>query len=329
MRVLVLTFGDAKTGSTYFRIGQYDKFLRDAGLQLTYITKSSLERLDSRDLTGYDVLFNQKCLISPRMAQCLIRGVRRIIFDFDDAIYTRPGRDYSWLTRMRVQHRLRFWLNRADVVTVANHVLGQFAERYCKPRIVPMALDLSEWKPRVEKNHRTKIVIGWTGAPVNQRYLADIVPSLTHILATNPGVEFRVFSGKRPELAIPFNYHPFEPEKAADFVRNLDIGLLPLANDTFSRAKSPIKAVQYLASGVPVVANRYGATCDILNSNNSVSVIDGNWEEAFRCLIDSPARREKMSASAREFAESNHDRRIIGQQLLTLISGEGKTGFQG
>jgi len=57
-------------------------------------------------------------------------------------------------------------------------------------------------------------------------------------------------------------------------VSGFDIGLCPLPNDEFSRGKSPVKSLQYLASGAAVVASPYGAVQDILTGE-----VTGLWAE--------------------------------------------------
>jgi len=62
-------------------------------------------------------------------------------------------------------------------------------------------------------------------------------------------------------------------------MQSLDIGLLPLNDDEYSRGKSPIKAIQYLACGIPVVGNIFGGASEILNAENSIAVnSDQEWK---------------------------------------------------
>jgi len=326
LRVLVVTFGDADTGSTHFRVGQYRPELEAAGLELTFVSKHDLPGLGGQALRGYDLLLNQKSLLPTGLARRLRRSVGRVLFDFDDAIYTRPGRDFSPLTRFRVRRRLAFWLRHADRVIAANSVLADYARRYCEPLLLPMALDLDEWHPadRTSQAPRSSggIAIGWAGAPVNLRYLQAVEPALARLMRERDDVTLRILSGERPRLSIPFTHVPFERAAVPGFVRDLDIGLLPLEDDPFSRGKSPIKAIQYIASGVPVVADIHGATRDILEPGHAVAVHDGQWEAALRELIEQPERRAAMGGRARVFAERHFDRAKVAPRLLAAITGD-------
>ena len=44
------------------------------------------------------------------LGEKIIKSSKRIIFDFDDAIYTRPGKQYHLLVQRRINRRLHLWL---------------------------------------------------------------------------------------------------------------------------------------------------------------------------------------------------------------------------
>jgi glycosyltransferase involved in cell wall biosynthesis len=185
-----------------------------------------------------------------------------------------------------------------------------------------MALDLEVWHPAPAPRAPADIVIGWAGAPVNLRYLHAVEPALARLFRDRGDVCLHILSGERPRLSVPFTYEPFHPDRVPGFVRELDIGLLPLEDDPFSNGKSPIKAIQYIASGIPVVANIHGATRDILQPGHAVAVHDDQWETALRDLIEQPDRRAAMGGRARSFAERHFDRTRVAPRLIAAITGD-------
>ena len=135
-------------------------------------------------------------------------------------------------------------------------------------------------------------------------------------------MQLTVFSGARPNLKCPFSYVNFTPNGEAEFIQKLDIGLLPLSDEEYSRGKSPIKALQYLACSVPVVGNVYGATSEILTPLNSIAVHEEEeWGEALIELITNRARAAFLGQSGRNFVTTHHCNQKIGKQLAkTLLS---------
>ena len=322
MKALVIISRDQDKASTRFRFVQYEELLAERGITLEYVRRDAITEDVLARLPDYDVLINQKCLMKKRLAKKVIAASRRIIFDMDDAIWTRPGRDHSWFTAWRVKSRLRQWLSAANVVTVANNYLADYARQYAqRVEVVHMALDTEQWKPREQANKQT-LTIGWAGSPATLKNLEHIGEQLCEYLKKNPNMRLAVYSGKRPQLPCEFDYTPFVPGTEAEFASQLDIGLLPLpTDDAFTRGKSPIKALQYMASGVPVIGQIRGATAEILDESNSIAVQDeSDWEKAIETLVGDSQKRQSMGEIARNKIIREYDLNKTATQLYTLIA---------
>lgn len=321
MKIVVITFGDPQSGSTKYRIMQYESFLQSKGISLEYIQKGDFQESFLPSIREADLVINQKSLLPLRLARKILKASKRTIFDFDDAIYTRPGRPYSWLTDQRVRRRLKVWLRGAGMVTAANQFLKEYAlQETNKVEVLPMTLDLELWKPDKKIPSET-MTMGWAGAPANLHHIERLDGVLCHLLAKNPKLRLSIYSGKRPKLSCPFAFTPFQDGSEASFIQKLDIGLLPLTDEEFSRGKSPIKAIQYLACAVPVVANVWGATAEILTRENSIWVSrEEDWAEAVQTLIDSPAAAARLGCKGREHATLYHNKTAAQERLWQLIT---------
>lgn len=321
MHVFVLTIGNSYAGSTKYRIKQYEPFLKEQGVTVDCIDLKNFHLSNLHRIANADLVINQKCLIPIQIAKKIRAASRRLLFDFDDAIYTRPGKPYSWLTKWRVKRRLNFWLRHSDGIMTANHYLGQYAKAIARQvDILPMALDLSLWKP-IEKKTSEKIFLGWAGAPVNLVHLERIEPVLTSLLKAYPQVVLKVYSGQRPRLSCDYEFVPFKEGTEQAFVQQLDIGLLPLPEEEFSKGKSPIKALQYLACEVPVIGNVYGATSEILNASNSLSVTTPEeWKNALQqCILDRNLS-QRLGKAGRMWVERHHNLKHVQKQLCRILT---------
>ncbi|MEI6531394.1 MAG: hypothetical protein WCN87_01075, partial [Chlamydiota bacterium] len=182
MKIFAVTVSGA---STLFRLDQYKDLLEEHGVTFT-------------DQPSSNITFVQKQLLPLSKQRSLRKKASRLIFDFDDAIWTRPLNPYSWLTALRVKSRLHYWLKNADVVICASSFLASYAAKFCIPHILPMALDTDLWKP-LEKS-AGPIRLGWAGAPHNLHHLER----LDNVLKQIPSIELHVFSGKNPSLTMPY-----------------------------------------------------------------------------------------------------------------------------
>jgi len=323
MNMLALYSRDLGKGSTKYRLAQYLEYFKSRELNVKPVNRDGINKLLIKEVSRFDILLNQRYLFNYSLAKKLIKSSRRIIFDFDDAIYTRPGKPYSLLAGFRVRRRMQLWLKRSDVVTTSSLFLSEYAKKFTDSvEIVPMALDLDLWKPK-EKNHGDRsIIIGWAGAPVNINLIEQIDEVLLGLLNKYPFVKLSIFSGRKPRLSCPFDYHPFQPGLEPDFVRNIDIGLLPLNDDEFYRGKSPIKAIQYIASGAPVVGNIIGATGEILNSENSITVSGmKEWFDALETLVLRRDLLKSMGAAGRKYAEQQFSFKTVADNFYNILSG--------
>jgi glycosyltransferase involved in cell wall biosynthesis len=221
-----------------------------------------------------------------------------------------------------VKRRLRLWLERSDIVTTSNHFLARYARQYSNSvEVIPMALDLDTWKPS-EKSSGEKITIGWTGAPINVPLIESLGSALSFLVKKYPFVKLAIFSGQKPQLKCPFEYYSFRPGHEAAFVQDLDIGLLPLANEEYSMGKSPIKAIQYLACGVPVIGNVIGATGEILNVKNSIAVSnEDEWIQGCGKLITNRDLAKSMGRAGCEYVQKHHNVNLVAEHFCRVLVG--------
>lgn len=293
MRIAVFPIGNLESPSTWYRIGQYLPHFQAAGIEVEFAPK---------DLDRFDLVLNQKNLF-PK----IIRH-KRLLFDFDDALWTRPIKPYSFLTQWRVNRRLHRWLQGAETI-VANEYLARYARQHCSNvSVIPMSLDLDHWKP----GQPERGLIGWSGAPHNFHYLQKIEDDLLRLKADFPWITFAVYSGQKPNLKIPFEYVPFKKGEEPLFTQRLSIGLLPLDDDPYSFGKSPIKALQYMACGVPVVTNGKGATQELLQGE--AEQVTHSWYESLSRMLTSPKKQ-----NGRALAEAHHDIKKVSKKLIALL----------
>ncbi len=319
MKILALTFGDFDCASTYYRILQYIKPLSNSGIEFSHFQAKCFQDFDS--IPKYDYVILQKTILSVRKVRKLALLANRFIYDADDRMWLAPFKEHSFFTRIRIRHRMRCIARLAHVCTVANEIIAEDIKQFGgTTEIVPMALNGTTWYP--EKSPKNQIIIGWTGAPVNLPYLKEILPSIKAVLQSFGSCRFLIHCGKDPAWQdIEYSYVPFVPGSEPEIVRSFDIGLLPLPDNPFSDGKSPIKALQYLASGVPVICSKTLA-CENLFKDQRVALFSENlteWRTNLQMLCQDSEYRKLISSKGLKFFEENHDLPEVSQQILGLL----------
>jgi glycosyltransferase involved in cell wall biosynthesis len=306
MRVLALTFGDSNLASSKYRVYQYIEPLRALGIEVQTVPANSF--CTWSDLPKYDLLLIQKKLFPVGQVRRFRKVARRIVYDTDDATWHPHGRPHFWLTNLRTRMRLKAITRKADMVLTANEVLAAHLRPLSRRlEVVPMSLDETIWRFRSEREPAQHPCIGWAGHPVNLRYLEAIEPALAAVQHRFPKAEFRIFCGEAPRFKqVRSEQVPFDPQREAETIRSFDIGLLPLPEGPFAEGKSPIKALQYMASGAATVLTPLGATRMMFQDGHTglFARTMTEWQKALETLLENPARICEFGSNAREHFET-------------------------
>lgn len=319
MNVIALTIGDETVASTHYRLGQFVVMLETRGVSLSIVQVKRFD--DWVSLEKYDLVILQKRLLRPSLIRRIRKRAKHFIFDTDDAIWEPHGREHSWWTRFRTDRRLRAVTAAADACTVPNEHLAQALRPLAKQlHLIPMALDENHWKPSAERSPGP-IRIGWSGAPPNLAYLIELGETLEEVQAARPDSELIIYCGKVPAWnhRVKFVHQSFQPGTEASVVETFDIGLLPLPDNRFAAGKSPIKALQYAACGIPCIASPIGATTEIVQ-HEKTGLLAGNrneWREALIRLIDNQQERKRLGNEARRQFLAGHSR---GHVLTSMVA---------
>jgi glycosyltransferase involved in cell wall biosynthesis len=85
---------------------------------------------------------------------------------------------------------------------------------------------------------------------------------------------------------------------------DFDIGIAPLLDTPFTRSKSPIKAIEYNALGIPVVASNVGPYRDYVvdGVNGFLCDTEAEWVDRLNLLVSDADLRASMSEQARQVA---------------------------
>ena len=328
MKVLVLTVGDVHVASTQYRFGQFVESLRTEGVEMVMRPASGFR--DWKLAAGHDLVVVQKRLMRASWVRQVRKHSRRLAFDTDDAIWEPHGKPHSLWTRLRTMHRLKAICGAADLCTVPNeHLASHLRPLARRVEIVPMALDETLWFPAATRKPGP-LRIGWAGAPPNLAYLARLGEVLAEIQRQRPQTEVVVYCGQKPDFGsgVSFTHIPFVPGTEADAVRGFDIGLLPLPDDAFAAGKSPIKALQYAACGIPCIASPVGATCETVSHGETgfTATTPAEWTSAILALAGDERLRQRLGETARLGFAAHHTRSAVQQRLLgcwrALVSGQ-------
>lgn len=103
------------------------------------------------------------------------------------------------------------------------------------------------------------------------------------------------------------------------YVAALDVGLAPYTEVAFNRKSYPLKVLQYLAAGVPVVSSPNGATDDL---GDAVHLASG--PDAFeRAILDALREGDPARRRARQTAAASRPWTVVAGELVSACAARG------
>jgi glycosyltransferase involved in cell wall biosynthesis len=245
----------------------------------------------------------------------LFRGPR--VLDIDDAIWLEGITGLSAPVMARG----------VDAVIAGNQYLADWASQYCKTiHIVPTAVDAQTMRPRsTPRRPDDPFVIGWMGSTATLPFLAAIQAPLARVLNAIPRASLLVLANDPPilpELAgLPVRFIPWSPQSEVEALHQIDVGIMPLPDDAYTRGKCSLKMLQYMAGALPVVVSPVGMNQDLLNAGEIgfAASTPAQWIEALHSLHDGPDARRRMGATGRTLVEQRFDVRVVAARLAEIF----------
>ena len=237
----------------------------------------------------------------------------RLVYDLDDDLLHIP-REHPEAAALRPKTQVvRRMLRLADQVLVSTPALA--ARVGVAATVVPNGLDEQLWTaaPAIPRPRQMPVRILCMGTATHTADFALIEPALARIaedFGYRVSIDMIGFSDA-PHLPEWVKRLPIPPSARASYPgfvhwftgqRAWDIGLAPLVDSAFNRCKSAIKALDYAAAGIPVIASDgpvyRGSPADGVGGMLVANRPDA-WYAAISRLIRDVPLRERLALGAR------------------------------
>jgi glycosyltransferase involved in cell wall biosynthesis len=189
----------------------------------------------------------------------------------------------------------------ADRVIVGNDVLADWACGMNRDvRVIPTCVDPTDYVMRTSWAIAGGVpVIGWIGSLATEHYLLDIADALREVhRRTGARLEMISSPGSVPPALSDFTTRiPWSPASTKR-IGTWDIGIMPLRDGVYERAKCGYKLLQYGASGVPVIASPVGVNVSLVSEMSGLSpATEPEWVDAITHMLEESADHRGRRAS--------------------------------
>ena len=339
MQVLALVPAIYDTSpSQRYRIEQWEPLLRERGVEITYapfedeelhalVYKPGFLAKKLKLATGafkrrlsliskvkdYDLVYilREAALLGPPIFERLVhqRGVP-IVFDFDDAIfvsYRSPSNGY--LSYLKFASKTKTICRISSHVMVGNPYLAEYARQVNDHvTVIPTTIDTEKYRVPRSTEKSDPPVIGWTGSHSTVQHL-DTLRGALKKLAERESFRLRVIGAPSYDLpGVDVEVIRWRSETEVEDVAAIDIGVMPLPEDRWSIGKCGLKALQFMASGIPTVCSPVGVNTNIIqdDQNGFLANTEDEWVDKLSRLLRSHELRQRLGQAGRVTVEEKY-----------------------
>lgn len=275
-----------------------------------FLVKSLMHRKrDLVDVSSYDMVFlyREAHMLGTTWFERRIKkaGVKMVV-DFDDSIWLKDvSNGNRHLAFLKKPGKTAEIVGLCDAVIVGNSYLADYARQY-NPNVfvIPTTIDTDYYVPQKVEEKADRVCIGWTGSSTTLKHFSLAVPVLRKLREKyGERLTFRLISDELFEGELPGleNVRWNKDSEVKDLMA-IDIGIMPLPDDAWSRGKCGFKGLQYMALGKPAVMSPVGVNTDIIDPgrNGFLANTPEEWEDVLSRLIENPSLRQKIGEEGRK-----------------------------
>lgn len=322
-----------RSPSQRFRFEQYFDFFRENGFEpeLAFLLSEEDDRIfyrsgkfsqklgvlirsffkrhrDVRAAKNADIIFVQREAFmtgSTYFEKKLSQLGKKMIFDFDDSIWildtSAANKKWEWLKDANKTSRI---IGMSDLVLAGNQYLADYAKQFNKNvSIIPTTIDMGRNKRIETIKTDGKVCIGWSGSITTIKHFEYAIPFLLKVKEKyGDKVYVKVIgdsSYENTELGI--KGVAWSSEHEIKELCEMDIGIMPLPNDEWTKGKCGLKGLQYMALAIPTIMSPVGVNTKIIQDgqNGYLAGSVDEWLEKISALIESKELREKIGNEGR------------------------------
>lgn len=232
---------------------------------------------------------------------------KRLIYDIDDLVFLKhESKANRFIAFLKGKSKPIFLMKKAHHVITCTPFLDEFVRKYnTNTTDISSTVDTTtRYLPVNKYKNDHQVVIGWSGSHSTSKYLYLLKDVLQEL---SKEVDFKlVVMGDKSFHVEGVNIDAFDWKEEIEIstLQGFDIGLYPLPFEEWVLGKSGLKAIQYMALGIPTVATEVGTIHRIIvDGENGYLIPENNktiWKDRILALIEDENLRKKFGSMARQ-----------------------------
>ncbi|MFM7539366.1 MAG: glycosyltransferase family 4 protein [Planctomycetota bacterium] len=231
-------------------------------------------------------------------------------FELDDAVFLRDSYSEKGFHDNRRSARFRRIANESDAIIAGNKHLACVSREYGSKgiiEVIPTSVNMAIYDKDYGVRSNKHMSLVWIGSSSTLQGLDRFRNTLEKIGQTFPDVVLKLICDK----FLKFNYLrteeiPWTEKNENRDISTADIGISWIPDDPWSKGKCGLKVIQYMASGLPVVANSVGVHPEMIQQGCNGFLADNNedWIRAINQLLADASMRKEMGNRSRQIVKT-------------------------
>jgi len=252
---------------------------------------------------------------------------RKLIYDIDDLIYLRDTNEANkFLKNFKGKSKSFYLMRIADHVITCTPRLDDFVKKFNSHTTdISSTVDTEKrYLPKADYESNDIIKIGWSGSYSTSKYLYLLKDVLIE-LSKSHKFQLVVMGDKDFYIeGVNIKAIPWSEENEMTTLKSFDIGIYPLPDEEWVYGKSGLKAIQYMALGIPTIATAIGANFRIITDGvNGFLIAPDNYEKwSIRLaeLIQDAELRKRLGREGRKKVEEKYSIHTNAPHYLQILN---------
>ena len=250
---------------------------------------------------------------------------KRLVYDLEDNVMIKKSSEINSIVGFfKGTGKIKYLINAADHVITSSSFLNDYCLRINKKKActyISSSVDTDLFIPVNTYSNKGKVTIGWTGTFSSKIYL-DLLHNVFVVLKERCDFKLRIIGNFQYDFpGIDIEVIQWTKENEIEDLQGIDIGIYPLVFDEWVLGKSGLKAIQYMAFGLPTVATNVGTAPKIIQQmkNGWLVKTEEEWVQALETLVNQPELRRTLGNAARLTVLEKYSTNAIRSNYLEIL----------
>ena len=264
-------------------------------------------------------------MLGPAVYEHLLHAAGVPLFvDFDDAIWIPDLRGANGkFVYLRFAGKIASICRLSSGVVVGNEYLAAYARQHsAHVFVVPTSIDLQRYSLQPPPPNEPFTIV-WSGSHSTLQHL-ECARAPIEAFGKRRYAVLRVIGNRAPDRPFANVDNVFIPWAAAGEAAEIGrahVGIMPLPDTDYTRGKCALKALQYMALGLPTIVSPVGANMEVVEHGRTglhATTLD-EWVDALEKLASSRQLRTAIGRAGRETVEKRFSSVVASDKFAEAV----------